>query len=110
MSAAFDIGASLNAFFAEGVEILPENHYTANDIECDICGEAEEADSPEIVEDASISPTAVVQTYTCSGPHKFHKLCLYNWLHHKLHKDENATCPKCRHKLILSKTSLKYDE
>ncbi|CAN9094536.1 unnamed protein product [Alternaria alternata] len=96
-------GLSLSTFFDESVDDLQEDYYVVHGKECDICGCDEKADPSDIVNQASsISSKAVVQTKTCPSPHVFHKLCLYVWLHTKLHKDEDATCPMCRTKFILS--------
>jgi hypothetical protein len=96
-------GLSLSTFFDESVDDLQEDCYVVHGKECDICGCDEKADPSDIVNQASsISSKAVVQTKTFPSPHIFHKLCLYVWLHTKLHKDEDATCPMCRTKFILS--------
>jgi hypothetical protein len=110
MSAVIETDSRLNAFFADGVDVLPDDHYVAHDIECDICGAAEEADVAEDVDQTSVSSTTVVQTKACISPHVFHKLCLYTWLDSNLRQDQDATCPMYRHKLILIKTSLKFDK
>jgi hypothetical protein len=97
---------SLDAFFNESVNDLQDDHYVMHGNKCDICGASERTDLTEIVKQASsVSSTAVVQTKTCRLPHVFHKLCLYTWLHTKLHKNEDATCPMCRAKFILSARS-----
>ncbi|CAG5142732.1 uncharacterized protein ALTATR162_LOCUS1209 [Alternaria atra] len=97
---------SLDAFFNESVDDLQDDHYVMHGTECDICGASEKVDLIEIVKQASyVSGTALVQTKVCQLPHVFHKLCLYTWLHTKLHKNEDATCPMCRTKFILSARS-----
>jgi hypothetical protein len=102
------ISPSIDAFFDESVVELQDDYYIIHSKECDICGADEKADASEIVEQASnISPTKVVQTKTCPSPHVFHKLCLHTWLRTKIHKDEDATCPMCRTRFILSARSKK---
>ncbi|KAL1801052.1 hypothetical protein ACET3X_001394 [Alternaria dauci] len=97
---------SLNKFFNESVDDLEEDHYVVHGNECDICGCDKKADPSDIVNQASsVSSRAIVQTRICPSPHVFHKLCLYMWLSTKLLKDEDATCPMCRTKFILSEHS-----
>ncbi|KAF1835853.1 hypothetical protein BDW02DRAFT_596951 [Decorospora gaudefroyi] len=105
MSTNIGTGPSLDEFFENSVETLPDNHYTTNDSECPICGVAEQADPPETLNQmSSISSTSVISTKACSSPHTFHKLCLCIWLHSQLSQGEDATCPACRQTLILSET------
>ncbi|KAG9187252.1 hypothetical protein G6011_05123 [Alternaria panax] len=97
---------SLDAFFNGSIDGLQDDHYVIHGNECDICDCDEKADPSEIVYQASsVSSTAITQAKTCPSPHLFHKLCLYTWLHTKLHKDEDATCPVCRTRLIMSARS-----
>ena len=96
------IDARLDAFFDASVDNLKDDHYVEHGSVCDICRADDMADPPEIIEHASsITRTGVVQTKTCPLPHIFHKLCLYAWMHAKLHRNENATCPMCRNTLIV---------
>jgi hypothetical protein len=105
MSDDIAISTSLDAFFERSVSNLEDDYYVLHGNECDICGD-EMADPSEISGQASSIPrTAVVQTNTCSSPHIFHKLCLYAWMYTKLHRNEDATCPVCRTKFILSSRS-----
>ena len=91
----------LTKYFERDVEYLPDNHYVANGAECDICGEADGADSAETMEGIStVSATTVVRTKKCS--HTFHGLCLATWLQSRLLERQEATCPKCRSRLIYS--------
>jgi hypothetical protein len=107
--AGIDTAPNLTTSFTDGVKEPQDDHYTAHDTECEICGEAKEADPSVIIEPTPVSTTAVVQTEACIIPHVFHKLCLYIWLHSKLREDEDGTCPKCRHTLVLSRISLMQD-
>jgi len=97
------IDARLDAFFDASVDNLKDDHYVEHGSVCDICRADDMADPPEIIEHASsITRTGVVQTKTCPLPHIFHKLCLYAWMHAKLRRNANATCPMCRTTLIVS--------
>jgi hypothetical protein len=100
--------SSLKPFFNNGVKDLSEDHYNTHGTDCAMCGEAEEADPSEIIEQEPISSTAVIQIKACK--HTFYKICLYSWLHSQLRKGEDATCPLCRHKFTIGKTTLRYDE
>lgn len=95
------VDARLDAFFDESAVNLQEDHYVEHGNVSDICNVDHMADPLEIIEQASsIARTAVVQTRTCPLPHIPHKLCLYTWMHTKLHNNEDAICPMCRTTLI----------
>ena len=102
MSNDITIDARLDTFFDASVDNLKDDHYVEHGSVCDICRADDMADPPEIIEHASsITRTGVVQTMTCPLPHIFHKLCLYAWMHAKLRRNANATCPMCRTTLIV---------
>jgi hypothetical protein len=95
------INASLDAFFDQSVDNLPENHYVEHGDTCDICRCDRMADPSTVEQASSISRSAVCQTKTCPSPHVFHKLCIYTWMHTKLHSGGDATCPMCRTTIIV---------
>ncbi|RMZ68581.1 hypothetical protein GMOD_00008303 [Pyrenophora seminiperda CCB06] len=108
MPSIFYTHAALEKFFANSVENLSANYYSAHECECSICGSDEVADIPpaQITSEAStISPTAVVGTSLCPSPHVFHKRCLFTWLCMNLFENKDASCPMCRTKLVFSKTT-----
>ena len=91
----------LDGYFANEVTRLSDDHYTANQDECDICRAAEVADPPDFNVDTNTSRTAVIKISSCN--HIFHAVCLRGWLSTEIISNDNdGTCPKCRVVLIHS--------
>lgn len=97
-----DPPTSIESFWTDGLERLPDNHYTKNQSFCDICRRAEAADAPDngsgSMSSIAISSTEVVKIVVCK--HIYHAKCLHSWVVDSVQYGQVATCPSCFRVLI----------